>query len=255
MAAFRTISGRIGKKRTIAIATAVASVAALLLATEVPSALLPLGGGSAALAELVARSPGARVGGVALKAKQRRASYSPIAGEEGTAGPDEGAPRNPLASVLGASAGPEGGVPGSEPLGPGGFPSDFTAPDVPNPLDSVSSPSGTTGSSGFENPAFPSVGGAPIFAFGSAPGGGGAVGGGSGGGDSGVAPTPTPTPTEPAPNPTETPPVPQPTDTLPSDTLPVDAGPIPEPSTWLLLIGGFGMVGSTLRRKRRVALA
>ena len=30
----------------------------------------------------------------------------------------------------------------------------------------------------------------------------------------------------------------------------VGAGPVPEPSTWLLMIGGFGMAGAALRRRR-----
>lgn len=31
---------------------------------------------------------------------------------------------------------------------------------------------------------------------------------------------------------------------------PVVAGPVPEPSTWLLMIGGFGLAGAALRRRR-----
>jgi hypothetical protein len=31
---------------------------------------------------------------------------------------------------------------------------------------------------------------------------------------------------------------------------PVPSGPVPEPSTWALLIGGFGMAGAMLRRRR-----
>ena len=31
-------------------------------------------------------------------------------------------------------------------------------------------------------------------------------------------------------------------------------GPIPEPSTWALMIGGFGLIGATLRRRRVVAI-
>lgn len=267
MAAFRTITGRISKKRTIAVAAATASLGALLLATEVPSLLLPVGGGSAALAELLGRSPGSRVGGVALKAKERRASYSPIAGVEGTAASNEGAPANPVASVLGVSPGPEGDVPTSGPFGPGGFPTDFAAPDVPNPLDGVTSPGPASGTPGFGGTnASPGFGGAPIFGVGPGSGGGGGLiigdTGGTGGG-----PPPAPVETGPVPTPSETPPVPlptgsptpQPTGTqpgpLPTDTVPVGPGPIPEPSTWLMLIAGFGTIGAAMRRKRRVALA
>jgi hypothetical protein len=28
--------------------------------------------------------------------------------------------------------------------------------------------------------------------------------------------------------------------------------PVPEPQTWALMIGGFGMIGAMLRRRRRV---
>jgi hypothetical protein len=38
-------------------------------------------------------------------------------------------------------------------------------------------------------------------------------------------------------------------------TEPGPVGGIPEPATWALMIGGFGMAGATLRRKRRFVLA
>lgn len=36
---------------------------------------------------------------------------------------------------------------------------------------------------------------------------------------------------------------------------PVEGGAVPEPSTWALLIAGFGAVGSVLRRQRKLAVA
>lgn len=57
---------------------------------------------------------------------------------------------------------------------------------------------------------------------------------GSGGGQPTPTPTPTPTP-EPTPTPTPTP------------TIPL----VPEPATWALAIGGFALVGATLRRRPR----
>ena len=59
------------RKRGIAVGVGATALGLLLFATELPSALMQ-GGGSKALAELLARSPGARVGGVALKAKKPR---------------------------------------------------------------------------------------------------------------------------------------------------------------------------------------
>ena len=34
---------------------------------------------------------------------------------------------------------------------------------------------------------------------------------------------------------------------------PIGPGPVPEPATWALMIGGFGMAGAMLRRRRAVA--
>ena len=35
--------------------------------------------------------------------------------------------------------------------------------------------------------------------------------------------------------------------------VPCNSAPVPEPATWALMIGGFGLVGATLRLRRRVA--
>jgi hypothetical protein len=40
-----------------------------------------------------------------------------------------------------------------------------------------------------------------------------------------------------------------------SSTFDAVLAPVPEPSTWLLMIGGLGMLGAMLRRRRREALA
>jgi hypothetical protein len=37
-------------------------------------------------------------------------------------------------------------------------------------------------------------------------------------------------------------------------SITVDSVAVPEPATWALMIGGFGMVGATLRRRRPIAL-
>ncbi len=235
MTARRKPAGRINGKRKLAGATLAIATATLLLATEIPAGLTA-GGGSAALAELAARSPGTRIGGVALKAKAPRSALAPLASE---ATPGADAPATAVASVLGTSVGPEGAVPNSGPLGAGGFPSDFLAPGVPGALGAPGAPgvaNGSTGSGPTPPPGF--GGGVPSF------GGGGApifVPGGPGGTVPG-----TPDNGETPGGGTLTPPV-----ILP----PSGAGAVPEPSTWLLLIAGFGAIGSAMRRNRRVKLA
>lgn len=211
MTASRKAAGRIiGKRKAVGASVAVAG-AALLLATELPQGLSSAVGGSVALAELAARSPGARIGGVALKAKTPR--LAPVAAAPG-------APGTAVASVLSAAAGPEGPLAATGPVGPGGFPNEFFAP----PVSDVASP-GT--------PAGPGT--APPIDFGSVPvpppGGGLIIVPGGPGGT---------TPTEP---PVVVPPGPP--------IIP----PIPEPSTWLMLIAGFGAIGSAMRRTRRVRFA
>lgn len=216
MTARRTTAGRNNGKRVVASIVLAIATSAMLLSTELPAGFPPAGGGSAALAEIAARSPGPRIGGVALKAKSIGALMAP--------GPVAAAPApgNAVASVLGTSAGPEGAVPGSGAVGPGGFPSDFLTPAAPAEAGSpgvVSSP--PTGD--FGSVALPPVGGLPIFV----PGGGGGGGGGE------LAPPP-------------------------GGGVVVPPGPggaIPEPSTWLMLIGGFGMIGHAMRRGRQARLA
>ena len=34
-----------------------------------------------------------------------------------------------------------------------------------------------------------------------------------------------------------------------------DTGGVPEAATWAMMLGGFGMIGATLRSRRRVAVA
>lgn len=243
MTALRAKAGR--SKRTLALvgASLIATIASLLVMTDFPRAFAADGGGSATLAELAARSPGMRVGGIALKAKTRRA---PAVGRvaRSPAGLGE-APAAPMASVLSSGPGGPETVPGL-----GTFPSDFVQPAAPA--------------------ALPVIGGAPGVVPGFAPGPGPVLIGGGGapvpGGGGSVVPTPTPTPSpsptpsptptgtpapEPTPTPTVTPPVVIPTPT-PTPTEPVPA--VPEPGTWLTLILGFGLVGAALRR-RRIRLA
>lgn len=207
-------------------ATLTVAAAALLLATELPQGLALAADGGGALAELAARSPGARIGGVALKAKAPRSAMAPITDTAPAPGSSPG-----LAAALGTNALPEGPVPTSGP----GVASDVFAPPVPG-IPGLPGPAapGASGGPGFAGVPFPSTGGLPIFLPGGPGGGGGSPGTGTtppigetpGGGT--VVPTPGPTP---------------------------GAGPIPEPSTWLMLIAGFAAIGSAMRRSRRVRFA
>lgn len=116
---------RYGRRRRAGYALAVpASVGALMAAVALIGGVLPGVPASKALAELVARSPGMRIGGTALKAKQRRAEIYPASSTPGSPGP-----RTAMANVLGSSFGPEdmSGLPS----GPEDFPEDFNAPPIP----------------------------------------------------------------------------------------------------------------------------
>lgn len=226
MTSRETTEGRSIKKMVTVGATLTAAGASLLLLTGFPPGLASGAGASTALAELAARSPGARIGGIALKAKTKRAAPRALARGAAPAGvassPGSGAP---IASVM--SAGPEGPL-GAAPAGLGTLPGGLILPGTaaaPVPGAVAPVPGG-------------GVGFVPV------PGGGGVIIGPGGGGTPGAT-TPTPTPT-----PTVTPPVVVPTP-MPTPTTPPVAA-IPEPSTWLMLIVGFGFVGRTLRRRRHV---
>ena len=229
MAAHLRTAGRKSKKRVMATAALAVSLGGLLLATEIPHGFAPGGGGTAALAELLARSPGARIGGTALKAKEPRFGLSPVG--SGTNPGSDTSPENALASVLGTSAGPEGPIPNTGPTGPGGFPSDFTSPGLPGAIGagpgSSSGPDFDIGSG-----SSPSVGGSPFLVGG----GGGSGGGGGGGGGGGIGTNPGGGGGV----------IPGPGGTIPG---------VPEPSSWLLLIAGFGIVGHAMRHRRRVVFA
>lgn len=229
MAGLRTIARRVGTKRKIAATGLALSIGAMLLATELPGSLSLAGGGSAALAELLARSPGARVGGVALKAKDRRSKLA--AAPSGLAGPTEAGPGKGAEVMAGAVPGPESAVPAF--VAPGGSPPDVFAPAIPASFAN-SAAGGVGGGPGFAGVPGPVLGGGAVFG----PGSSGGTGGGSGGGGI-VSPSPGSTP----------PPTP-----LPTATGPGVVSPIPEPATWLLLIAGFGAVGSAMRRRRHVAV-
>lgn len=232
--------GRNKRAKLATAATVVAGASALLLATEIPSGISLFGGGSAALAELIARSPGVRMGGLALKAKAPRAMVSPDSATAAISGvpAEEGlAPRNAVASVLGSSAGPEGPVDNAIPGNDSPFPSDFVAPSVPT----VDAPAGVTGST-------PGGPGSTPFPFPGGIGGGGGGGGGpliiTPGGPGGTIPG---GPTDNTPGtPTEEPPVVVP-------PTPPSVGGVPEPQAWALLIIGFGAIGFSMRQRRRAA--
>lgn len=206
---------------------AVAALGGFVLATELPAGVAPVAGSSAAVAELLARSPGARIGGLALKAKAPRVAN---ASAPPSIAPDAGeSPRNAFASVLGASTGSEGAIPGTSPIGPGGFPTDFINPVAPSEAAGNTSNDSAPGGEPRAPIVFgpvppPPAVGSPIF-------------GPAGPGTPATPPAISTTP--------------------PAETVPV--GPltpgVPEPASWLMMILGFGVIGQALRTKLRVRMA
>lgn len=223
MAALRALAG-LSKGKIAAAGIVIATAGgSLLLMTASSSGVVPGIGAGAVLAELAARSPGVRIGGVALKAKNSRLAPASL-GKASPAG--AAAPRAPVATVM--SVGPVGAAP----VGLAAVPNSIFAPDIVLPALAGTPGSGT----------------APVLGGGGGGGGGGGFiiappGGGSGGSPGGggvIPPGPAPTPIATAsPTPTPTPPV----------------SAVPEPATWLMLIIGFGLLGGALRQRQRVRFA
>lgn len=199
--------------------------ASLLLLTEFPSGLASEAEASTVLAELAARSPGSRIGGVALKSKKTR--LKPASAKVASTARSV-LPVSPPVSM--ARVGPAAGPIVAAPAGLAAIPSDVLS------LGTVLPTPGTAPGVGFVPSPSPGGGGVII-------GPGGGSGGAPGGGGGAIVPTPTPTPTF-------TPPV----SVTPTPTPPPMSA-VPEPATWLMLIVGFGAVGSALRKRRRVRFA
>lgn len=209
--------------------TVVVATVGLMAATTGASGIAAGTAGSSVLSALAARSPGFRVGGIALKSKRRRAALSPVG--EAPAGADE-VPETPYASVLSAFSEEGFNTPVLETeipaIGADMFPRDFLPGGDTSPALSDS----VTG------------GNSPSFI--------GPIGGGPGGGGGGGIIIPPSTPTNsPQPEPTLIAPTPEPTPDRGPPPPPVI--PVPEPATWLMLILGFGFVGSRMRRGQNIA--
>lgn len=213
------------------VGTTVATLGAcLMLATGFPFGITAseAARASTTLAELVARSPGSRIGGIALKAKRQRVARVASVGKD--------APRRVAATpaIAGApAAGPGAGAPLTAPPPGTAFPAGTAVAPAAAGIAPAPGPfGGFAGSPGGSGGAFivgPGAGGG-------APG----AGGGAPGADTGPGVSVTPTPTPPAVLPTPTP-----TATVPAISA------VPEPATWLTMILGFGAVGASLRTRRR----
>lgn len=209
-----TNAGRTIQKRKVVAASLAFGCAALLVTTDFAQGVAASARESVALAELAARSPGMRIGGVALKGKARRAPAFARRPDSSTPG------KEPRASVLGTAVGPEGAAPSWLPAGTVGLPDSIVTPAVQD-LPLPASPGSQGG--GFAAPPF----------------GGGVIVGGGGGGGGGSGGTP---PTSEVPG-GET--------VIPPVIVPPIAA-VPEPGTWLMLIAGFGLMGAAMRRRKQL---
>jgi hypothetical protein len=222
MAVLRTLAGRDGNKRKLAGFVASGALIAVLATTALPAGTVPTGT-SAALAELVKRSPGKRTKAVALKAKNRRAAASPAQVKRV---PRVAKPK--VAKALPVTAGPEAAVPPPPLAQSTPVPAEVFAPPAPAEGAPVVVAQADTPQVRPIATRFP----APIGGFLFGPPGGG------GGGGIGATPPDTGGPIA-----------------VPTPPPPPVAGAVPEPSTWLMLILGFGALGQAIRRRARIAPA
>lgn len=231
------------RRQQLGYTLAIVTISAVALASNTERALF----GGPAVPAAFAALPGAADGAVSQNGF--------VAGgpRDGSFGAATGFPRR------GASVGPVSGLParlagvpaGSVPTGSvSGDDAAAAAPDGAAPT--VLADNGPVASRGGIASFADGAGGLPAL-------GGLLSGGGGGGGTSVVDPTPTPTPAPsatptaaPTASPTSIPtPVPSGTPTpLPTDTATPVPGAVPEAATWAMLVAGFALVGSAMRRRR-----